>query len=73
MNKDDLKEFSEIIKIDEVNQKLWSYKLDFHFCSEINEKAEIYRTVEQDRVTLNNFLFNFFRDESQQHYRIQVF
>ncbi len=70
MNRDDLKEFSEIIKIDEVNQKLWSYKSDFHFCSEINRKAETYRTAEQDKVTLNNFLFNFLKDRSWQHCRI---
>ncbi len=46
MNRDDLKEFLEIIKIDEVNQKLWSYKSDFHSHSEINKKAETYRTAE---------------------------
>ncbi len=45
MNRDDLKEFSEIIKINKVNQKLWSHKSDFHFCSEINEKIETYRTA----------------------------
>jgi hypothetical protein len=65
MNRDDFKEFSEIIKIDEINQKLQSCKLDFYFHSEINEKTETYRTAEQDRATLNNLLFNFFRDESQ--------
>jgi len=65
MNRDDLKEFSETIKTDEVNQKLQSCKLGFHFHSEIDERAETHRTAEQGRVTLNNFLFNFFRDESQ--------
>ncbi len=70
MNRDDLKEFLKIIKINEVNQKLWSCKLDFHFCFKINEKVETYRTAEQDKATLNNFLFNFFKDESQQHCRI---
>jgi len=64
MNRDDLKEFSEIMKTDEINQKLQSCKLDFHFYFKINEKAEIHRTTKQDRTTLNNFLFNFFRDES---------
>ena len=52
---------------------MWSHKSDFHFYSEIDRKAETYRTAEQDRTTLNNFLFNFFKDESQQHCRIQVF
>ena len=70
MNKDDLKELSETIKIDEVNQKLWSCKLGFHSHPEIDRRAETYRTAEQDRATLNNLLFNFFRDESQQHCRI---
>ncbi len=70
MNRNDFKELSEIIKIDKVSQKLQSCKSDFYFCFKINEKAEIYRTAEQDRVTLNNFLFNFFRDESQQYCRI---
>ncbi len=27
-------------------------------------KAETYRTTEQDRATLDNFFFNFFRDRS---------
>jgi len=70
MNRDDFKEFSEIIKTDEVSQKSWSCKLDFHFHSKIDKRTETYRTVEQDRATLNNFLFNFFRDRSQQHCRI---
>ncbi len=70
MNKDSFKEFLETIKIDKVSQKLWSCKLSFHFHSKINEKAETYRTAEQDRVTLNNLLFNFFRDESQWYCRI---
>jgi len=70
MNRDDLKEFLKTIKIDEVSQKLWSCKLNFHFHSETDKKAETYRTAEQDRATLNNFLFNFFRDRSQQYYRI---
>jgi len=65
MNRDDLKEFSETIKTDEVNQKLQSCKLGFYFHSETDERAETHRTAEQDRVTLNNLLFNFFRDESQ--------
>jgi len=64
MNKDDLKEFSEIIKTDEVSQKLQSYELDFYFHFKIDKKAETYRTAEQDKATLNNFLFNFFRDKS---------
>jgi len=70
MNKDDLKEFSETIKTDEVNQKLQSYKSDFYFHFKIDRKAETYRTAEQDRATLNNLLFNFFRDESQQYCKI---
>ncbi len=70
MNRDDLKEFSETIKINEVSQKLQSCKSDFYFCSKIDRKAETYRTAEQDRVTLNNLLFNFFRNEFQQHCRI---
>jgi len=70
MNRDDLKEFSETIKINEVSQKLQSCKSDFYFCFKIDRKAETYRTAEQDRVTLNNFLFNFFRNEFQQHCRI---
>jgi len=70
MNRDDLKELSEIIKIDKVSQKLQNCKSDFHFCSEIDERAETHRTAEQDKATLNNLFFNFFRDESQQHCRI---
>ncbi len=73
MNRDDLKEFLKIIKIDEVSQKLWSHESGFHSHSETDRKAETYRTAEQDRATLNNLLFNFFKDESQQHCRIQVF
>ena len=46
MNRDDLKEFSETIKIDEVSQKLQSHKLDFYFHSETDEKVKIYRTAE---------------------------
>jgi len=46
MNRDDLKEFLETIKIDEVSQKLWSCKLNFYFHSEIDEKTETYRTAE---------------------------
>ncbi len=46
MNRDDLKEFLKIIKINEVSQKLWSCKLNFHFCSEIDERAETHRTAE---------------------------
>jgi len=46
MNRDDLKEFSETIKIDEVNQKLWSCKSGFHFHSETDERAETYRITE---------------------------
>ena len=70
MNKDDLKEFSETIKTDKVSQKLQSCKSDFYFCFKINKKVKTYRTAEQDKATLNNLLFNFFRDESQQHCRI---
>jgi len=69
-DRDDFKEFLETIKINKVSQKLQSYKLDFHFCSKIDRKAETYRTAEQDRATLNNLLFNFFRDRSQQYCRI---
>jgi len=46
MNKDDLKEFSETIKINKVNQKLWSCKLDFHFHFKIDKRAETYRIAE---------------------------
>ncbi len=46
MNRDDFKEFSETIKIDEVNQKLWSHKLGFHSCSETDRKIRTYRTAE---------------------------
>ncbi len=70
MNRDDFKEFLEIIKINKVSQKSWSCKLDFYFHFEIDERAETYRIAEQDRVTLNNLLFNFFRDKSQQYCRI---
>jgi len=70
MNKDDLKEFLKTIKINKVSQKLQNYKSDFYFCSEIDERIEIYRITKQDRVILNNLLFNFFRDRSQQHCRI---
>ncbi len=70
MNRDSFKEFLEIIKIDEVSQKLQSHKSDFHFCSEIDERTETHRITEQNRTTLNNLLFNFFRDESQQYCRI---
>ncbi len=73
MNRDDLKEFLKTIKTDKVSQKLWNCKSDFHSHSEIDKRAETYRTAEQDRTTLNNLFFNFFRDRSQQHYRIQVF
>ncbi len=45
-DKDDLKEFLKIMKINEVSQKLWSYKSDFHFCSEIDKKVETYRITE---------------------------
>ena len=55
MNRDDLKEFLEIIKINEISQKSWSCKLDFYFHFKINEKAETHRTAKQDRATLNNF------------------
>jgi len=65
MNRDSFKKSLKIIKIDEVSQKLWNYKSDFYFCSETDRKAETYRTAEQDRITLNNFFFNFFKDESQ--------
>jgi len=66
----DFKEFLKIIKTDEVSQKLQSCKLNFYFHFKINERAETYRITEQDRATLNNFLFNFFRDKSQQYCRI---
>ncbi len=46
INRDDLKEFLKIIKIDKVSQKLWSCKLNFHSCSEINKKVKTYRTAE---------------------------
>ncbi len=46
MNRDDLKEFSETIKTDEVSQKLQSHKSDFHFHSKIDRRAETYRTAE---------------------------
>jgi len=52
------------MKTDKVNQKSQSHKLDFYFYSETDRKAETYRTAEQDRITLNNFLFNFFKDKS---------
>jgi len=65
INRDDFKESLKIIKIDEVNQKLQNHKSDFYFYFKINEKAETHRTTEQDRVTLNNLFFNFFRDKSQ--------
>ena len=45
-DKDDLKEFLKIMKINEVSQKLWSYKSDFYFCSEIDKKVETYRITE---------------------------
>jgi len=64
MNKDDFKEFLKIIKIDKVSQKSQSHKLGFHFHSKINERTETYRTTEQDRATLNNLFFNFFKDRS---------
>ncbi len=64
MNRDDFKELSETMKTDKVNQKSQSHKLDFYFYSETDRKAETYRTAEQDRITLNNFLFNFFKDKS---------
>ena len=66
----DFKEFLKIIKTDEVSQKLQSCKSDFYFHFKIDKKAETYRTAEQDRTTLNNLFFNFFRDKSQQHCRI---
>ena len=69
-DRDSFKELLETIKIDEVSQKLWSCKSDFH--SEIDERTETHRITEQDRATLNNLLFNFFRGRSQQHCRIQV-
>ena len=72
-DRDGFKEFLKTIKTDKVSQKLWNCKLDFHSHSEIDRRAETYRTAEQDRATLNNLFFNFFRDESQQHCRIQVF
>ena len=56
MNRDDLKEFLETMKIDKVNQKLQSCELNFYFYSEIDEKTETHRTAEQDRTTLNNLL-----------------
>jgi len=65
MNRDDFKEFLKTIKIDEVSQKSWSCKLDFYFHSKINEKVRTYRIAEQDRATLDNLLFNFFKDRSQ--------
>jgi len=46
MNRDDLKEFLKIIKIDEINQKLWSHKLGFHSHSETDRRAETYRITE---------------------------
>ncbi len=64
MNRDDFKEFLKIIKIDKVNQKSQSCKLGFYFYFKTDKKIEIYRTAEQDKVTLNNFLFNFFKDRS---------
>ena len=69
-DRDDFKEFLETIKINEVSQKLQSCKSDFHFHFEINKKVKTYRTAEQDRVTLNNLFFNFFKDRSQQYCRI---
>ncbi len=45
-DRDSFKEFSEIIKIDEVSQKLQSHELSFYFYFEINEKVETYRTTE---------------------------
>jgi len=64
MNRDDLKELLEIIKTDKVSQKLQSCELGFHSYFKIDRKIKTYRTAEQDRATLNNLLFNFFRDES---------
>jgi len=46
MNKDDFKELSEIIKINEVSQKSQSYESDFHSYSEIDERTETYRITE---------------------------
>ncbi len=46
MNRDSFKEFLKIIKIDEVSQKLQSCKLNFYSHSEIDRKAETYRTAE---------------------------
>jgi len=46
INRDSFKELLETIKIDKISQKLWSCKSDFYFCSEINERAETYRTAE---------------------------
>ena len=38
MNKDNLKEFLKIIKLNKINQKLQSCKSDFYFYSEIDKK-----------------------------------
>ncbi len=46
MNRDSFKESLKIIKINKVNQKLWSYKSDFHSHSETDRRAETYRTAE---------------------------
>jgi len=46
MNRDSFKKLSEIIKIDEISQKLQSYKSDFYFHFKINKKVETYKTAE---------------------------
>ncbi len=45
MNRDDLKEFLEIIKIDKVSQKLQSCELDFYSYFKTDKRTETYRII----------------------------
>jgi len=45
-DRDSFKEFLETIKIDKISQKSQSCKSDFYSHSEIDERAETYRTAE---------------------------